>query len=48
MREIIDDYMGYSLYEWLVFGIVCPLLLVASCLIAEAIAWWVVSNVSNA
>ena len=47
MREIFDDYMGYSLSEWVVFGIVCPLLLVASCLAAEAIAWWVVSSVSN-
>mgnify|MGYP003494669390 CR=1 FL=1 len=35
MKRIIEDYKGFTKAEWLLFGVMAPLGLVAMCIIAE-------------
>lgn len=37
MKEIIDDYReeGYTKADWLRYGVVYPIILIAACVVAE-------------
>ena len=32
MKDLLNDYKGFTLREWLVYGVIIPLALIAACL----------------